>query len=108
MPFILLLSLFLAGFGGVGWGIQELLAHGPEGYPAASYAIIGGIAGGILLIKVLGEAISTLFRDEPEAVFRSSLPGHTAVATTGVAKKAYPALAKNALLCVRAWAGKKS
>lgn len=95
VPVLVLLVIFLTGFGLIGLMLQSLISK-----------ILGFLLPGILasalaftaalpVVRVMGGAIAWIMpKDETDAVTESSLVGRIAVITLGIAKSGSPAEAK--------------
>lgn len=95
VPLLVLLIVFLAGFGATGLALQGVLKSllGQALHPllasGAAFAAALPItrAGGLLFAKIMP-------RDQTEAVSRDSFVGQTALVTSGTARRGLPAEAK--------------
>ena len=95
VPVLILLVIFLTGFGLLGLTIQSFVHN------TAGFFLPGLVASGIAfflalpVVRVFGGAISAIMpKDETDAVAEKSLIGRIAVITIGTARKGSPAEAK--------------
>ncbi|RYG45635.1 DUF1449 family protein [bacterium] len=91
VPVMILLPMFLGGFGFTGFVIQSATGGTLSPWIAAIPALIGALA----LTRFGGRALGNFFtRDETTAVTAESLIGHTAVITLGATRFGEPSQAK--------------
>jgi len=95
VPILVLLVIFLTGFGLIGLGIQSFV------HTASGFLLPGLVASAIALflalpmVRVVGGGIGKIMpKDETDAVAEHSLVGRIAVITLGTAAKDSPAEAK--------------
>lgn len=95
VPVLILLVLFLTGFGLIGLGVQSI-AEGLSGallpWPAA---VVPALLLSLPLVRTLGGLLHRfMLRDETDAVSSESLTGRVAVITLGTACVGHPAEAR--------------
>jgi hypothetical protein len=95
VPILILLVLFLLGFGMMGLIVQsaaqKMTGFLLPGLSASAFAF----AGAMIFVKFSGMAMAKVIpKDETEAVSESSFIGRVAVIVTGTAKRRQPAQAK--------------
>ena len=95
VPVLILLVVFLTGFGLIGLGIQSFI-HGMMNFYLPSYIVsIPAVILALPVVRVFGGAIGAIMpKDETEAVSQESFIGRIATITLGNAKVGSPAEAK--------------
>ncbi|MER0238131.1 OB-fold-containig protein [Fulvimarina sp. MAC8] len=92
VPVLVLLILFLLGFGGSGLVIQQI-ADSALGAPLSAWvAVIPATLSGFCAMRWLGRGVARLIpQDETAAIDREALIGRGGVVTGGTAKRGLPA-----------------
>ena len=95
VPVLILLVVFLTGFGLIGLGIQSFI-HNMMNFYLPSYIVsIPAVILALPVVRVFGGAIGAIMpKDETEAVSQDSFIGRIATITIGTAKVGNPAEAK--------------
>ena len=95
VPALILLIIFLCGFGITGLALQGVLkaAAGTALHPVL--ASLGALAAALPITRLGGQLFARIMpRDQTEAVSRDSFVGRVAVVTAGTARRGLPAEAK--------------
>jgi hypothetical protein len=95
VPFLIILSAFLAGFGFSGWVIQSI-AFGVLGFELSGFiAIPIAIGAALPFTHYVGSMVGTFFpKEETYAIKTDDLVGSVATITVGTAKKNMPSEAR--------------
>jgi hypothetical protein len=95
VPVLILLVVFLTGFGLIGLGIQSFIEGATGSLLSWPVAAVPALVLSLPLVRVLGGILGRVMpKDETDAISRDALVGRVAVITLGTARVGHPAEAR--------------